>query len=257
MEAAGAPPGGAPSLHDVLAKYIGGGEVASRLLAASGVVQGIFDYGRLSVGELGAVFRPVVRSSSSGWLSINCATLLDVSVGEGFLDVTADTVGVSPYRLVPHAVVLHNEFVGRAAEAHTDRAATSTDLTTLAHAASAADRLLRRLTVPDPFLYDSERHLFDRITEHRGTTTQRVLALSKVEELEGRLDREKVLMAERRAHWLAAFLGLFSLVAVLDVVDFANAYRAGVPLPPAVVVGLIVGTGALLAGLYVLARPRR
>lgn len=243
-------------LHDELEKYKASGPGRDRVIAASGIVQGIFDYDRLEPSELCDVFRPVIHSSKTEWRSINCATLLDVSVGADLLGVTKATLGISPYLIIPHAVALHNEFVAAAAEAQTDRIADVEDLVRLSRAADAAQRLLHRLIVPNVFLYASEHELLDRITEHRGAATLREVALRKLAELEGRLDRDKALSAARRSHWLAAFLSILSLGVLLDAVTFykehlddSRSLSLGVTL---VLIAVIV-----LGGLYAYARPRR
>lgn len=248
---------GLSELRDELLRYGETGPARDRIVAASGIVQGIFDYDRLAVSELSEVFRPVIRSSKAKWQSINCATLLDVSVGQNFLDVTEDSFGISPYLAIPHAVALHNEFVARAAEAHTNVAAKQErGIASLSRAAEAAQRLLHRLIVPNVFLYASEHELLDHVTEHRGAATLREVALSKLAELEGRLDREKALSAARRAHWLAAFLSILSLGVLLDAVTFYKEHLND-SLSLSLGVTLVLIAAIVLGGLYAYAQPRR
>ena len=227
------------------------------LLAYSGIIQGIFGYERMSAGELAEMFRPqLMASNGARWKSISCGTLLDLDTGNAMLGVTARTMGLTPYLAIPHAAALHNEFVTDVAETHLDATKAATDVRTLQQASGAAERLLRRFTVPNVFLYASERELYERLLDHRGAAHKRTETESKLLELKHRLERAQSYAADRRAYAVTVFLGLLSLTALLDVIAFleghdlrAFALSTG---------GAIVAAGlALLAMLYVVARPKR
>ncbi len=88
-----------------------------RLEAVGGIVAGIFDFQEVDVQELldtllptfadGQVFLKVSRGSLIAWMPD------DRVIG---LDTVQQNIGMSPYLLLPHAVLLHNEALVRRAD---------------------------------------------------------------------------------------------------------------------------------------------
>lgn len=235
-------------------------EVWSALLACSGIAQGIFDFERMTTGELAEVLRPNLRSEGPRWKSVNCGTVFDLNVEDEMLAVTERTTGLTPYLLIPHAVALHNEFVVDAAEYHVDAVRSDRGVRRLDLAAGAGERLLRRYLVPNVFQYSSERELYTRLGEHRSSDWKRESVEAKLRELEHRVEREKSFKQNRSEFYITWFLGLLSLVALIDLYDFFQDPERSAVLtawPPTLPsVGAIL-TFIFFVTLFARALPRR
>ena len=169
---------------------------ASRSLmkACCGIVSGLFDYDRLSLAEVQDTLAP---DSSAGpyavWL--NRATLANIDLYDEMLERCGRTIGLSPYLILPHAVLLHNEFVTDCADEIAQAAIVGDDshiaargtLSTLdeqrrglveriqaleTHRRSV-DRALSQEYVPNVFHYAGERELYEVGTASRGALDRR------------------------------------------------------------------------------------
>lgn len=166
----------------------------SMIKACCGIVSGLFDYDRLSLAEVQDTLAP---DSSAGpyavWL--NRATLANIDLYDEMLERCGRTIGLSPYLILPHAVLLHNEFITDCADEIAQAAIVEDDIRAADNDASATleaqrqelvervhalethrravDRALSQEYVPNVFHYAGERELYEVGTASRGALDRR------------------------------------------------------------------------------------
>ncbi len=229
--------------------------------ACCGIVTGIFDFERMSLDEAIDTLVPNVPAVPD-LVSIQRGTLVSFGLESEIFEneVCRRTIGASPYLIIPHAVLLHNEVLAELAERVTDRVADEERPEQLEGSLETIERITRRLRVPNVFHYQSERDLFEVGQRNRGSG-ERIDALDdKITELRHRLDTRRSVGRSRREFGLTVILGLLSTTAVLDALAFFGPDGGGSFLSfwPPNAAGLVF-TGAVLAVvvMMVMAFPRR
>ncbi len=233
----------------------------SLINACCGIVTGIFDFERMSLDEAIDTLVPNVPIVPD-LVSVQRGTLISFGLDSAMFEneVCQRTIGASPYLIIPHAVLLHNEVLAEQAERVTDRVADEERPEELERALETIERITRRLRVPNVFHYDSERALYEVGQRNRGSG-ERIDALDdKIVELRHRLDSRRSVGRSRREFGLTVILGLLSTTAVLDALAFFGPDGGGSILSfwPPNAAGLVF-TGAVLAVVVMMAMafPRR
>ncbi len=161
---------------------------ARALMAVCGIVSGIFDFNHLDADEIRDILEPTVPEGD-GMIRVHRCTLTAFSDEDRAMTECADSIGVSPYLLIPHAALLHNEAVVDQAERVMDAAlsARKARLRDLQAAHAEADDCLNGLFLPNVFNYRSERLLFARGAEERGSEDRRTAAVARLGQLDARI----------------------------------------------------------------------
>ena len=208
------------------------------LKAYCGIVTGIFDFDNMDVDELLDTLEPTV-SESSGFLLINRCTLTHIPKKVRLTDELWSTVGISPYLIIPHAVLLHNEaLVDEAAEKVDKVLPTGPEtgkkgifallleewsqksyLSKLGEAHKEADRNLNRLYLPNVFNYPTERSLYEKGGHQRGSADKQSATLTKLGELHNLIEVEKNKQRKRGQRTIAMVLLLLVLVEFVKTLD--------------------------------------
>ena len=244
------------------------GEGEEMLDALCGVVSGLFDYRRMSFAEMQDTLAPDSAAGSYAiWLSR--ATLTNVDLLDEMLDRCGGTIGISPYLILPHAVLLHNEFVvDRAVEVArmaltTDdavgdtrhlgaselvrleggqaRAAVVSRIDGLVAARQEVEKCLHLEYVPNVFNYPGERELYEVGAVSRGAKEKQQEAERLYEEVSARIRDYRDVLAEvdrlemegeekRRSFLLTVVSVILSLGVLPDLVVFFSDPSARRPL---------------------------
>jgi hypothetical protein len=194
---------------------------SNRLKAVGGLVCALLDFAEIDGDELADVFRQV-RHDDQALRSFHKATLLVASPGDRAFDAEGIrvSVGLSPYLLVPHAVLVHNEWLLRDAVRRLDVALHRRRWTTLGRLERArtyvAETLSARL-VPNVFNYNDERTLFETGARARGLDQRELVVRRRLEdELNARIEARHKNRDTMIATLLAALL---VVLAINDTVD--------------------------------------
>jgi hypothetical protein len=234
-----------------------------KLAAFAGIVIGIFDFEAVDVEELVDTIAPTFTDGRI-FIQINRCTLVAVTPDDRLLTVKVvrDHIGISPYLLLPHAAILHNETLVRIAEAGLNgiRTRIRTDWGGLrmverlgrivgrrpvAHDAVPEDarqrrrslslqeleRILERASrnlgehqLPNIFNYVTERTLFEKAADVRGSRNKHKAVDAKRLDIKDRIELLWKLRAERGQIWLAAIASGLSVIPLRtvfeDVFDF-------------------------------------
>lgn len=222
-----------PELVELAQKAAAGGKAAAQLtawlerrtpegrslLACCGVVSGILDHEALDAAEISDVLAPTVPEAD-GLLRLHRCTLVAIDRDDRVMDACRETVGISPYLIIPHAVLLHNEIMVDAADRELDQALTDprARLRRLEAAHGRADLLLNRLHLPNVFNYRSERAIFREGAKERGSEERRSAALAKLAELGSRISARWEERRDRGQMWIAVLLAVISALQLKEVV---------------------------------------
>jgi hypothetical protein len=197
--------------------------------SVAGIVQGLVDFREIDVDELADVFAGV-EVDEDGLSGLSKGTLLTIGTEDRALEVGLRSFGVSPYLLIPHAVLLQNEEQLHRAAREAQRAQ-SRHFVDLEAAQIAMHDALDRSYLPNVFHYSSERALHDQGHESRGLTFR----AHELRQLLGNVETTYDVKLNKRR-------GIADDVrnGLLLVVSYTS-YRAAFPHAPAaaVLVGLI------------------
>jgi GNAT superfamily N-acetyltransferase len=162
----------------------GAASASPPVVAIAGLVQGLLDFAEIDADELADVFKEVqleeelVRAFHKG-------TLLVVSAADRAFSTESIqlSLGLSPYLLVPHAVLLHNEWWLWDAVRELDeaRGPGRRKLHRQEVARREVSRTMSQHLVPNVFNYAEERNLYDVGRRTRGMNKRQ-------QSIEGRLD---------------------------------------------------------------------
>ena len=143
--------------------------------ALGGIVQGLLDHREIDASELSEVFEGLWLEGDQ-LLGFHKGTMILLAPSDRAWEGTRDTLGVSPYLLVPHGVILHNEERLKAGVALADQLARASQKRLLSSQALRAIETIRldiarirdRELLPQVFHYPQERGLFERALMSRG-----------------------------------------------------------------------------------------
>jgi hypothetical protein len=208
---------------------------ADRLIALGGILQSLLDFERIDAWELGDVLEPI--DYSEGYLLyLHKGMLLTVAESDRAAEVESSRayVGINPYLLGAHTVLLHNEQVLRLARAElrslqTGRPPNGQDDRALVHLRQAylyLDDALFSDYLPNVFHYPTERTIYDEGHRELGLLVERE-ALGRQFERLGRTveaaDATMVGTAQVRLAIVALFVGLFAAWQVVQpIADYGQ-----------------------------------
>jgi GNAT superfamily N-acetyltransferase len=217
------------------------------LEACCGIANGIFDYHRMAHDELIETLTPNVPIATDVIL-VRKGTLMSLNLMDEMFDneVANSTIGTNPYLLIPHSVILQNEYLVDRADSRLDQAdgilrglrAPHRLRSWLRHPAKrlrgerpsslanaredigAAERDLRRLYVPNIFQYPTERGIYDVGHSHRGADDRKAQSLDKLADVRSSLEDERQFRLDEKLFIVQLVTALLGVHAVLQVTEF-------------------------------------
>jgi hypothetical protein len=206
-----------------------------RVVALGGILQSLLDFERIDAWELGDVLEPI--DYSDGYLLyLHKGVLLTVAESDRAAEVESSRayVGINPYLLGAHTVLLHNEQVLRLAHAEVRSLLTGPPsderddrtLTRLKRAYLYLDDALFSDFLPNVFHYPTERTIYDQGHAELGLQVERE-ALTRHFERVGRTveaaDAKIVGTSQVRLAVVALFVGLFAAWQVVQpIADYGQ-----------------------------------
>ncbi|SCY32473.1 hypothetical protein SAMN05216420_104249 [Nitrosospira sp. Nl5] len=190
------------------------------LQALSGIAIGIFDFQETDNEEILDTFDPSF-SDASIFIKFNRCTLLSIVTEDRAWDSCRATVGISPYLIIPHAVIIHNEELVKMAEEKIDRldverARRLLKLGRLEADYAEADRYLHSLYLPMIFNYPTEQALFNKGNENRGSTEKYKIMQFKLRELHIQIESLRQTTRSLGQSLLSVILALITALHVFD-----------------------------------------
>ncbi len=194
------------------------------LRSLSGIAIGIFDFEETDVEEILDTFEPSF-SDSSVFIKFNRCTLLSIAMTDRALE--ASKIGVSPYLIIPHAVIIHNEKLIEMAMAKITKAEEMVDkrdfygcqalltLNQIEKCYELANRYMHRWYLPMIFNYPTETTLFSQGHIKRGTIEKYKIAQTRLKELHSQIVS---LWELRRGFGAAIIATLLTLISALQLI---------------------------------------
>jgi hypothetical protein len=222
------------------------GPEASCLSAYCGIATGLLDYANLDASEVIDSLEPTIPGVAV-LTRFHGATLTYIADEDRAMIQCRDSVGVSPYLIIPHAAIIHNEALIESADRLLDSCLTneSAELPQLEAAAADGQRLLHRNLLPNIFNYRSERELFEKGARTRGATDRKESAAAKLQELNGVIAAQWSDRRDRGQMVIAILLAVMSLLQLKDFIFTALEPGAGATIHwltmAALVVLLVIG----------------
>jgi hypothetical protein len=194
---------------------------AAALQACCGIVTGIFDFDQLDDEEILDTLEPTFECSHL--IRLHRCTLVSLSADDRAMTECRESIGISPYLLIPHAVLLNNEALVDRAEAAVASVLGTTrrrlPLGRLESARAVAEESLRRDMLPNVFNYVTERRLFAKGWESRGAEDRRHRAARRLDELRSVIESRWVRRRENGQTAVTALLALISVLQLQGIVE--------------------------------------
>lgn len=229
--------------HASLVEWIDGdspeGWRKGRILEAyCGIVTGIFDFDEISVEEVLDTLEPTYSEQRS-MIRVHRCTVTNFAQDRRLQDECNDVIGINPYLIIPHALLLHNEALITTADGEIDTAMGTTDNSVDVHERhrGTADRALHRLTLPNVFQYVTERTYFERGWQSRGNVDRRDAVRAKLNELSAHIHALSEYRRDMAQRITQALLAVIAVLQIKEIV-FALLKQKGDSL---------LGWGALIA----------
>ncbi len=185
--------------------------------ALSGIVQGIFNFEKTDAAELVDVLEPTV-GETAGLMRMHKGTLLYLCQEDRAFEACYHTLGVSPYLLTPHAVLLHNEAVTSKGEELLNEAQSKKSLGKQENLYAEAEHRLNGELLPNVFHYSTERLLFERGFISRGLSDRLNAKLRQSQAVATRIEARQQQKQRRSDCLIQLFLGILSSWAAGEVV---------------------------------------
>lgn len=167
---------------------------AETLQALSGITIGIFDFGETDFEEIVDTFEPSFEDGSV-FIKFNRCTLLSIAQDDRAFETCRETIGISPYLIIPHAVLIHNEELVQMAEEEIRSIEEKKSfippvlkLGRLETAYNAANEYLHSRHLPMIFNYPTETILFRQGKKKRGSTQKYKIVQSQLLGLQKRIE---------------------------------------------------------------------
>jgi hypothetical protein len=196
----------------------GAADPSSRLRALGGVVCGLLDFLEIDGDELADVFRQVDREDELV-RSFHKGTLIVASAGDRAFDSEGVrlSVGLNPYLLIPHGVLLHNEWWLSHAVRQLDEASHGRRRTSkLEQARADVTKTLSQRLVANVFNYQDERSLYETGLSARGLDKRERAVRDRLADLTGKLHARHELNRSYIGTAVAVILLVFTLSDVYD-----------------------------------------
>jgi hypothetical protein len=189
------------------------------LCAFSGIVTGILDFHHLDAEEAMDSLDPTLPDIS-GLVRIHRCTLSSIVADDRIMRECSSDVGISPYLIIPHAAILHNEVMSDAAESAIEAPLSTKNPSTqeLENAHARAEECLFRAYLPNIFNYSTERELFEKAEAARGSIDKYTATKAKLHELNGKINSHWESRRDRGQMAIAVLLALISVLQLKEIV---------------------------------------
>jgi GNAT superfamily N-acetyltransferase len=169
-----------------------------QLKALCGITTGIFGFMRMNFSEFIDTMEPTI-SRASELVRVHRGSILSLAVDDDMLVTCRQTIGISPYLVIPQAFLLHNDAIVDLAEKEMSsvfeqraqkvsrRTPTNRTIQAMEKIRASVDRHLQLEYLPNFFQYETERQIVDRGASHRGSNEKMESARRKLAEMSNRL----------------------------------------------------------------------
>ena len=185
--------------------------------AIAGMVQGLLDFPYIEIAELADVFQPL-RIDEDGIIGVHKGTLLQISKDDRVFNQCSPTIGISPYLIVLHAVLLYNQHMMELAFQKAEEVESAWDQR-LQEAKLTMNMLLQKRFLPNVFHYPLEKFIYEQGHNSRGLIEQKISLGKTMTQIEVKWNEYKRVKEKNFQRSLQIFGVIISFVTVLSVID--------------------------------------
>jgi len=187
------------------------------------------------------------------------ATLVSINKESRAMEETCEYIGISPYLIIPHAVLLHNEILTDLADKEIASFLTrkKVNLAMLEQAKRKAEKYLYLYYLPNVFNYITERTIYEKATIGRGAKDKLTATQKKLDELASYIDALWERRRDRGQLLIAILLALLSLLQAKDTYFSIIGNSLSVELKWLSMIILSVLVGAMIALFWGLKSPQK
>lgn len=161
--------------------------------AVCGILLGIFDFNRMDEEEIFDTIQPLMPSELS--LMVLCrGTLFKISENDEIMKTVSESILVSPYLLIPSAVLAYNEdLLIRAKNILTESLSEKkkTSLKSLETGQATVTRFVNYIYLEDLFQYPTENLIVKQGNSQRGLTTLKLNIQNRLTELKSKIESKR------------------------------------------------------------------
>jgi hypothetical protein len=194
--------------------------------AYCGMSLGIFDYDRMGLQEIDDTLVPLPNSKTKeSFLVIHRGVLAMFGNDDDVLNSFWATLGLNPYNVIPSAVLAHNDYVVRDAEARLaelrfddPHEKSKWSISQINFQRNYINRLLNRDILGDVFQYKTEQELYKEGMARRGIERRITDCRLKLEQLDKRIEsmhKERTASYENVIELLLAVAALTGVIPLL------------------------------------------
>ena len=188
-----------------------------------GIILGIFDFARMDEEEIRDTIQPVMPNTSS-FMVLCRGMLLKISNPDEIMEAVKEYTAVSPYLVIPSAVLAHNEHLLQKTLRELDRTldpASGINLASLENIHSRLKAVINSQYLSDNFQYQSEQTIIRVGNLQRGILNIREKIANRLEELSEHIATKR----EKKSNLSDAFINAFlSLIAMVQLNSFLTGF---------------------------------
>jgi len=218
------------SVSDLAVGKPGNPALEGQIKAVAGLLQGVLDFPYVDTAELEDVFKPI-RVLEDSLIGVHKGTMLQLSLDDRPFRSAVTKIGISPYLILPHAVLLYNhyqlEHAGEEARSVDDHNIPGDQLESAARAMRLA--LLGKF-LPNVFHYPLETYLYDSGMESRRARDLKESLERTLAEVDSRLKLQREEHQKHLETGLLVFGLIFAGLQLVLVFDTVNRWTGWFPL---------------------------
>ena len=213
--------------------------VGIALKALAGVTNAIFDFEEVDEEEIMDTLDPTFHSGDS-FIKVHRRSIVSVCDSDRPLEAVGEWLGMSPYLILPHCVILHNEELIDRVESSLNAFEDSRRVDELERLKDVCRKAMWTLYLPNIFNYPTEKTIYERAFELRGSAQKRQMNLDRMRELERTL--EEAYERRRSGHDVVVQV----LLLVLAVAQVLALFTSPSQIPQFPLLQAALGATALL-----------
>jgi hypothetical protein len=191
-------------------------EIGGILKALAGITNAIFDYKEVSEEEVIDTLDPTFASGES-FIKVHRRSLINIVDSDRILDEMSDTLGISPYLMLPHSVIIHNEELIDRVDDCLNTYGESARIPELERLKHVCRKAMRSMYLPNIFNYATEKTIYERAFDIRGSGEKKRLNLERMAELDQQIEEAYEKRRNRHDVFVQALLLLLTVAQVVAI----------------------------------------
>lgn len=192
--------------------------VSRQIQSICGIITGIFDFDEIDTEEILDTLAPTF-SDNDTYIKINRGTFIFISPDDRVANACIDNIDISPYLLLPHSIILHNEHMVTEARILVAGIDNNDSLATLQQCHTVIYRNIYSLIIPNIFNYITEQTLYEEGLKIRGFNQILEMTKTKYTEVSKLLDKRWKQRNDTSDKYSTILLAAISIMQITDPIN--------------------------------------